>query len=165
MAGDVTRSVNRRRAAAAFLGIAGVGHAHWFFGNLYEAVVRVPHKLASQRSTGSATSPFAPGSPLLYYVPALPATFPAALAALVFGWNNRESRSWLVGGAVCSLSGVAATAYLVRAVNLKLFFSAQSLTEEEQRALLRTWYRANVLRLVVSGGAWLAARQVRSRLS
>lgn len=159
------KSANRRHAAAAFLGIAGVGHAHWFFGNLYEAVVKVPHKLASQRSAGAATSPFAPGSPLLYYVPALPATFPAVLVALVLGWHNRESRSWLVGGAVCSLSGVAATAYLVRAVNLKLFFSTQSLTEEEQRALLRTWYQVNVFRLVVSGGAWLAARKALSRLS
>src|ERR671937_2872016 len=88
--GDVTESTSRRRVAAAFLGIAGWGHAHWFFGNLYEAVVRVPHRLASERSAGgTATSPFGAGSPVLYYVPAMPATSPAALAALMFGWNNR----------------------------------------------------------------------------
>lgn len=44
--------VNRRLPAArpkrvaALLTIAQLGYAQWFFGNLYEAVVRVPDRLA-----------------------------------------------------------------------------------------------------------------------
>ena len=32
----------RRRATGSLLTIAQLGHAHWFFGNLYEATVKVP---------------------------------------------------------------------------------------------------------------------------
>lgn len=142
------------------LKVAKVGHAHWFFGNVYEAVVRVPHRLASDRSTSVLGS----GSPVRYYLPGTPATFPAAVAALVSGRNNRESRMWLLGGAACSLSAAAATAYIVRAVNVKLFFSTQQLSAEEQKALLRTWYRVNAFRIIASGGAWLALRWAQSRL-
>ena len=28
------------------LGIAEFSHAHWFFGNVYEALVKIPHRVA-----------------------------------------------------------------------------------------------------------------------
>lgn len=166
MGGDAKDSASRRHVAVTLLDVARLGHAHWFFGNLYEAVVRVPHRLAcEQPDRNGSASPLGPGSPVRYYVPAIPATFPAAVAALVSGWNSREIRLWLAGGAVCSLSGAAATAYLVRAVNTKLFFGDQQLPVDERERLLRKWYRLNAFRLAVSGGAWFAARQARSHLT
>ena len=45
---------------ANVLTIAQVGYAHWFFGNLYEAVVRVPDRLAMEYDP---QPPFAAGSP------------------------------------------------------------------------------------------------------
>jgi hypothetical protein len=166
MGGNTRDSDGRRRVAAVLLDASRFGHAQWFFGNLYEAVVRVPHRLASeQRDRNGTASPLGQGSPLRYYVPAVPATFPAAAAALISGWSDREIRLWLVGGAVCSLSGAAATAYLVRTVNMKLFFGDQRLAVDERERLLRQWYRLNAVRLVASGGAWLAARTARSRLT
>lgn len=166
---DAADSARRRRdITAGILGLARVGHAHWFFGNLYEAAVRVPDHLAARNSSSSAErrlSPFGPGSPTRYYVAAAPVTFPAALAAVISGWSSREDRWWLVATAACSISGGAATAYLVRVVNTKLFFSGEPLAASEREALLRTWYRVNAFRLVVSGGAWLSAGKVRSRLT
>jgi hypothetical protein len=32
----------RRRATGTLLTIAQLGYAHWFFGNLYEAIVKIP---------------------------------------------------------------------------------------------------------------------------
>lgn len=164
---DVAEGSSRRRRGmtAALLGLAQIGHAHWFFGNLYEATVKVPGHLASRNSSSSTErglSLFGPGSPTRYYVPAVPVTFPAAVAALISGWTSRNGRWWLVATAACSISGGVATTYLVRTVNMKLFFNAQPLATSEREALLRTWYRINAFRLVVGGGAWLSAQKARS---
>ncbi|GAA2757603.1 hypothetical protein [Actinopolymorpha rutila] len=89
--------MRRRQVSGRLLTLAQFGHAQWFFGNLYEAVVRVPDRLAAEAGDGHARSPLGAGSPLRYYVPAIPATFPATLAAL---WSGREAspevRRWLV---------------------------------------------------------------------
>jgi hypothetical protein len=37
----------RRRVLVVLLALAVLGHAHWFFGNLYEAVVLIPQFAAS----------------------------------------------------------------------------------------------------------------------
>lgn len=33
------------------LDVAEFTHAHWFFGNLYEALVKVPHRVAASEAT------------------------------------------------------------------------------------------------------------------
>lgn len=166
MGDEAKGSLGRARVVATLLNVSKFGHAHWFFGNLYEAVVRVPHRLASeQQGRSGGASPLGRGSPVRYYAPGAPAIFPAAAAALISGWSTKEIRLWLVTGAVCSLSGAAATAYLVRAVNTKLFFGDQQLSADERERLLRTWYRLNAFRLAAIGGAWLSTRQARSGLT
>lgn len=154
----------RLRAAASLLAVTQFGHAHWFFGNLYEAVVNVPELLARQRS-GSAASPFGRGSPTRYYALTAPAGIPALLAAVPAGWPARDCRSWLVLAATSSVTGGAVTAYLVRSVNLRLFFGDTPLTDVDRSRLLRTWYRLNAVKLVSAGGAWLAARRARALLT
>lgn len=109
-------------------------------------------------------SPLGSGSPVRYYAVAAPVTFPATLAATIASWEHRSSRPWLLTATVCSISGVAVTAYLVRTVNTKLFFDTRPLPEEERKRLLRTWYRVNAAKLLLSGGAVLAVRQARSTL-
>lgn len=157
----------RRRVAVALCGLAQLGHAHWFFGNLYEAIVKVPDRLALSVHTDveQAVSPLGPGSPVRYYAAAAPATLPAVLAAGVFGWDDRNSRAMLAAAAGCSILGGAAGAYLVRAVNMRLFFDPQPLAEGERDTLLRTWYLVNGARLVVTGAAGLAAHKARARLA
>jgi hypothetical protein len=157
----------RRRVTGTLLTIAQLGYAHWFFGNHYEAIVKVPHRLVSHQEPAAAgthaTALLGPGSPLRYYLPGAPITFAATLAALATGWDTPNDRCWLMAAAACSMAGGAITAYLVRTVNLPLFFTDQSLAPDEQDRLLRTWYRLNGLRLVAVGGAWLAAQQARPR--
>jgi hypothetical protein len=157
----------RRRATGTLVTIAQLGYAHWFFGNLYEAIVKVPHRLVSDQEPAAAgTHPaalFGPGSPLRYYLPGAPVTFAAALAALATGWDTPNHRRWLMAAAACSMAGGAITASLVRTVNLPLLFTDQSPPPDEQDRLLRRWYRLNRWRLVAVGGAWLAAQQARPR--
>jgi hypothetical protein len=137
----------RRRVTGTLLTITQLGYAHWFFGNLYEAIVKVPHRLVSDQEPAAAgtraTALLGPGSPLRYYLPGAPATFAATLAALATGWDTPNDRRWLMAAAACSMAGGAIAAYLVRTVNLPLFFTDQSLAPDEQDRLLRTWYRLN----------------------
>ena|SRR5437764_4675911 len=161
------RSAQPKRVAT-LLTIAQLGYAHWFFGNLYEAVARVPDRLARDSYAPGVEdrrlpSLFSPGSPVRYYLPGVPVVVGATLQALVSGWQSRKDRAWLSAAAACAITGVVATAYLVRAVNSKLFVAGQALTQSEQDRLLRTWYRVNLVRLVAAGGAWLSAERVASR--
>ncbi|MQA78468.1 MAG: hypothetical protein GEV10_08315 [Streptosporangiales bacterium] len=129
--------------------------------------MKVPDRLAahgSPRRSGSVVSPLGAGSPVRYYAAAAPATSPAVLAAVVTGWDDRSGRRWLLTAATCSIVGGALGAYLVRAVNLRLFFGTRSVTGDERAMLLQTWYRVNAIRLVATGGAWFAAYKARSRL-
>ena len=103
-------------------------------------------------------TPLERGSPVRYYAATAPVTFPALIAATVAGWHDRSRRPWLVTATALSISGAGITAYLVRAVNLDLFFRVQ-VTAEDRENLLRTWHRLNMVRLAVTGSAWLAARR------
>jgi Domain of unknown function (DUF1772) len=150
------------KRVAALLTIAQLGYAHWFFGNLYEAVVRVPDRRAQDRPLASVLSP---GSPVRYYLPGLPVVIGATLSALVAGWPSRTARPWLAAAALSTLSGVALTAFLVRTVNTKLFIAGQPLTPADQHRLLQTWYRLNAVRLLTTGTAWLIAACLASRLN
>jgi hypothetical protein len=158
----------QRQRIAALLTLAQLGYAHWFFGNLYEAVVRVPDRLAKDYAPDARdqhqASVLSPGSPVRYYLPGIPVVVGATLSALVTGWRSRTERPWLCATAVSALSGVVATVYLVRTVNLKLFVADQTLPRAEQDRLPHIWYRVNLVRLVTTGGAWLIAQRIVSRL-
>src|SRR5688572_1248708 len=65
---------------------ARLGLAHWFFGNLYEEVVRMPARIAEQPVAGG---PLAAGSPVRYYLPAAPVTVATTLACVAAGWHRR----------------------------------------------------------------------------
>jgi len=60
------RRRSRPRRAALWLAIAQLGYAHWFFGNVYEAVVRVPDRLAKGPMTVTGFIAFAQGWGGLY---------------------------------------------------------------------------------------------------
>jgi hypothetical protein len=151
-----------KRLAEVSLAAAEFTHAHWFFGNLYEAVVKVPHRVAgSGDGLGLRRSPLGTGSPGRYYAPLAPVTFPAAALALAAGWNRPGSRPWLVTAAAASAAGSAATAYLLRSVNPPLFFGPKPLSEMRRKPLLARWYRINALRLAASAVALVAIDRAR----
>lgn len=153
---------DRRSRVGRVLGLAELGHAQWFFGNLYEAVVRVPDLLADRPGPMPVLGR---GSPVRYFAVSLPGTLPAVLAAAVASRRDRAVRPWLLTAAACSLAGLGLTGYLVRTVNRSLFFGAEELTPEQRADLLRTWHRLNSVRLVTAAGALLATRTARARLS
>ncbi|WP_280442780.1 hypothetical protein [Nocardia brasiliensis] len=53
---------------------------------------------------------------------------------------------------------------VIRALNVPLFVAGHALTAQKQEAMLRLWYRLNTIRIVLCGGAWLAATQAQHRL-
>jgi hypothetical protein len=65
-----------RKRVATLLTIAQLGYAHWFFGNLYEAVAKVPDRLVKDYELDGndrrLASVLSSGSPVRYYLPALP---------------------------------------------------------------------------------------------
>ncbi len=158
----------QQKLVVTLLALCQLGYAHWFFGNLYEAVVRIPDRLAKDYEPGvedrRLPSVLSLGSPLRYYLPGIPVVIGATLSALVAGWRSRDNRLLLGAAAVSAFSGVAATIYQVSAVNLKLFVAGQAVTPPEQDRLLRVWYRVNAFRLLTTGSAWLIAARLASRL-
>jgi hypothetical protein len=133
---------------------AVLGHAHWFFGNLYEAVVLAPgwKSLAGEplRLGGGI---LAPGSPVRYYIPATPLTVLVTIMAGIAGWNTPHlSRLSLTLGVALSLISAAVTGYIVARVNLRLFFAPDT-SPAQQAVLARRWGRLNYVRLATVGTA------------
>ncbi|GAA4534653.1 anthrone oxygenase family protein [Mycobacterium paraffinicum] len=147
------------------LGLAQLGHAHWLFGNIYEAVVKIPDRLAAEprAAAPAGSSPrsslLAPGSPLRYYAPAAPITVATTAAAVSKGWEIDDARRWLAVTAGCSIAGLGVTGYLIRAVNLAVMFATTPPPPEERDRLIRTWYRLNLVRIAAAGGALFAANR------
>jgi hypothetical protein len=157
----------QERLTTRLLDFAQLGHAHWLFGNIYEAVVKVPDRLAAEHAArvsvdGRAASLFEAGSPVRYYVPAAPLTLAATFGAVITGWRTARTRRWLATAAASSMTGVAATAYLVRRVNLPLFFSADPPSPADRYDLVRTWHRVNLLRIAAAGVALYATHRARN---
>jgi hypothetical protein len=131
----------RRRVLVIVLALAVLGHAHWFFGNLYEAVVLIPQFAASpqQRLPISAGGILVPGSPALYYAPLVPLTVPAALAALAVGWRfGRAVRGRILGGAALSVSAALLGAYIITQLNFPLFYEPGTGVAQLE-VMLRRW--------------------------
>jgi hypothetical protein len=139
--------------------------AHGFFGNLYEAIVRVPHRLSADYDAidGDQRLPslFSQGSPVRYYVPGVPISVGATFAALLTRRRDRHDRRWLGAAAAALAVSSALTGYLIRNVNIKLFVVGHPITGSERDRLLRTWYRLNTIRVVSLGAAWAAIEKVR----
>lgn len=161
-----SRSVQQNRVPA-LLALVQLGYAHWFFGNLYEGVVKVPELLSKVNALEGDDRPpmsvLSSGSPVRYYLPGIPVVIGATLLAVLGGWRFRRERLWFAFLAVSTLFGVVTTAYLVRNVNLKLVYSCQRITPVDRAELLKVWYRGNLLRLISSGSAWVIVSWLASR--
>jgi hypothetical protein len=146
----------QRHPRAGLRTAAELGLAHWFFGNLYEEVVRMPARIAAQPPAGGA---FATGSPVRYYVPAAPVTLATTLACVATGWRRPADRPALAAAALLTAAGAALTAHLVRAVNLRLLDGAgRPADPAERQRLVEHWHRVNRVRLVVVAAAAVALR-------
>jgi hypothetical protein len=159
-------SARRTRLTSWLLDLAELALAQWLFGNVYEAVVKIPERLATPSSDAAGggadrTSILGTGSPVRYYVPAPPVTAATLLGALIAGRQNGTVTRWLTASAGCAIAGAALTTYLVVKVNLRLFFAAEAPPAGERAALLRRWHRVNVLRTAAVGGALVATHRAR----
>ena len=139
------------------LNLARVGQAQAFFGNVYEAIVKVPHMFAENRELAGRT-PFRRGSPTLYFVPAGPVTLAASVAALAVG---EQDRRWLGVSTAATAAAGALTAYVVAQVNHPLLLDSAAPAALEREVLLRRWYRLNAVRMALLGTAWLASERAR----
>ncbi|MGN7147523.1 anthrone oxygenase family protein [Arthrobacter sp. SAFR-179] len=158
-----TSSPRRDLLTDRLLDAAEFSHAHWFFGNLYELLVKMPHRVAaSEASKELPRSPFGAGSPGRYYAPLAPINAPAAVGALAAGWHDQTTRTWLMVAAASSVIGAAATVYVLRSLNPKLFFSREPLAEDQREPLLRRWYNVHAVRLAASAVALTALHRART---
>jgi hypothetical protein len=146
------------RVSGTLATVARVGQAQAFFGNLYEAVVRVPHLLAHDR-TLPGRPPLHPGSPTLYYVPAGPVALAASLATLA---TTRGDRRWQTTSTAATTAAAALTVYVVTRVNKPLLLDEAAPSPACRDALLTRWYRLNAVRMALLGLAWLASEKARA---
>lgn len=157
------------RRAIAVLTLARLSHAQWFFVNLYEAVVRMPTRLAAQHDDPhrpASRGPLGRGSPARYHVPAAPVVLGSAIGAVVTTRRAGDGRRATAVAAASSLCATALTGYLVRTVNLRLFDDGAPIEEDELRRLVGRWHAVNRIRLALLAAATLgfehAARNRRS---
>jgi hypothetical protein len=101
-------------------------------------------RLLADAHPNRAPGLLAPGSPVRYYLPAGPITLVATTMALL---RSKGDRRTVATSAASTLVAAALTAYLVKAVNLRLLQDDEPLTEAELRRLITTWHRGNLLRL------------------
>ncbi|CAM4272066.1 DUF1772 domain-containing protein [Kibdelosporangium persicum] len=139
------------------LGAARIGQAQMLFGNLYEAVVKVPHVFAHHRELAEPGAMLRPGSPTLYFLPAAPVTIGASVAALASGWRDTNRRPWLAASTATTVAAGLVTAYVVPAIGRPLFFAAQPPPPRKRDVLLRRWYRLNAIRIAAAAVAWYTA--------
>ena len=167
-----TQSVAGRLALTTrLLDIAQLGYAQWLFGNIYEAVVKIPERLSREaispdvRFDAGPASVLGPGSPVRYYAPVAPVTLASTVASVAAGWGAEGARRWLSIAAACSVSGVSLTAYLIRAVNMKVMFAPEPPSAVERDARIRLWYRLNIVRIAAAAGAWFAANRAKQAIA
>jgi hypothetical protein len=134
--------------------------AQWFFGNLYEAVVFVPNlmpffELTSQ--SGEALFKSKKRSPIVYYVPGglLAVVLAPTLAAISLG-EGRPGTAYIFASCGLLFVGLGITFYVVRGINLDLFFKPQS-DLNRTRKLLHAWTVLNYVRLTVAAASLIAA--------
>ena len=146
----MTRLFPRVDRHRGWLVVARVSHAQWFFVNLYEAVVRMPDRLADHHDSPGRSSrggPLAPGSPARYHLPAAPIVTGSALAVLSAGARRDGGAPARVVAAASSMAATALTGYLVRTVNLRLLDDGPPIGTDERQQLVDRWHHVNRIRL------------------
>ena len=127
--------------------------AQWFFGNLYEAVAIVPNLMSLidlKSRAGEALFETKTRSPIAYYVPASALALPLLTILTVTALlRHTAGVPYIVSACGFVIAGGALTVYIVRSVNLELFFEPPS---DLVRAgtLLAKWKMLNYLRLTLS---------------
>lgn len=130
------------------------GHAHWFFGNLYEAIAVAPNWLDDTRAAIESWRAFSRiTNPAYYFVPLFWAATPMSLVALVLARRSPGRRA-LLSASMCSLAATALTVWVVTQLNWTLFFAEPLPADETLVADLgRQWFWANTVRLALEAAA------------
>lgn len=134
--------------------------AQWFFGNLYEAVALVPNLVSLFKLTnrsGEALFKSKMRSPVAYYVPAVALVVPIEIKlAVVSVRDHAPGAGFIVASCILHFVGIGITFYMVRNINLYLFFKPQ-VDLLRTRKLLHTWSVLNFIRIPVAAAALISA--------
>jgi hypothetical protein len=124
--------------------------AQWFFGNLYEAAAFVPNAtsfIAAKSGEAKALFERKAVSPILYYFVPSAATLLLAPILAIAGWRRHDPGTpYILASCGLVLAAAALTYYVVRYINLDLFFQPQTDLIRTGK-LLRTWAILNLIRL------------------
>jgi hypothetical protein len=151
--GDVTQKLEEVVMYEWMSWLALLLLAQWFFGNLYEAIALVPNLMpliALKSRAGEALFKTKARSPIAYYVPA------SALALLLLAvltimalLRHGAGAPYILSACGFVFAGGALTVYIVRSVNLELFFEPPADLVRAGR-LLSKWRMLNYIRLTLS---------------
>jgi hypothetical protein len=153
------RLFGRARAAALF------GLAAWFCGNAYEQVVIVPNlAFGDARAAMVAFRAFFwATNPALYYVPLGPLVLVSTALCLSASWRDPLRRRHVSRALWAVVLAMLLTAYVVRRINLRLFFGPVLVDAAVARALARQWLALNLARMALAAGAFALVLRSRPR--
>jgi len=128
--------------------------AQWFFGNLYEAVALMPSLMSIIELKSGIGEPLfkkKSASPVAYYVLAGPLTLAFVFALTTVGLlQQKPDTVYLLALCILLLVAAGLTFYIVRNINLDLFFKTQT-DLIRARKLLDKWIFLNYVRLSIAG--------------
>jgi hypothetical protein len=131
--------------------VAVIGLAHWFFGNLYEAIVLAPNMIGNSLVQLKRWQEYFTVTNQIYYY--VPFTQTAVLIIIILFFTNRLS-SIKYDLRMASIFGVLSlllTIYIVTQLNLSLFFGDLEKVSNRLTFMAWQWNVMNVVRIVLVG--------------
>jgi hypothetical protein len=138
-----------RRWRARWTLLATLGFAHWFFGNLYEAVVFSPNWVLDSASQLTRLNEFfVRTSPTLYFVPVISVAAPLAWGLHATN-HDLALRSTYRLSSLFALLAVALNTFIVATVITRLFGDDYAVHSGELNGYAWRWNVLNVLRMAL----------------
>lgn len=152
-------SGTRRSTWETILGFAILTQLQWLFGNVYEEILTPNSITASIQSLNCYNSFFRWTEPYFYYIP-LTQLGCLTLVGMAFSSRTpRAIRPLLAKAAVCGISALALTAFIVIHYNLRMFFGPVDHLGSAVHRLYLEWALFNALRIVMVGAECFFALQ------
>jgi hypothetical protein len=131
--------------------LANTGLAHWFFGNLYEAIVLAPNMLVSPYEQLNCWQGFfTVTNQIYYYVPF------TQLAVMVIWFlyvkeKDRLLKTVLLKASLYGLLSILLTVVIVTQLNLKIFFGDLDQVAGDLYTYTLYWVVLNIFRVILVG--------------
>lgn len=131
--------------------VAVIGLAHWFFGNLYEAIVLAPNMIVNSAVQLQRWQEYFTVTNQIYYY--VPFTQISVFIIIILFFTNRLSaiKYDLRMASILGVLSLLLTIYIVTQLNLSLFFGDLNKVSNRLNFMAWQWNIMNAMRVVLVG--------------